>query len=1732
MKLVDVTAERLRKVDREELSGLHFRTHLLFNGWKKADKSLDIQLVKKVHDLVVSELVRREAEKKDEHASPISIKEALAPIHPSGERTEGNLITLEDLPEFKDFYTQDVTVYLTGGIVNNGESANDVDFLIRLPEDTPLAIRRPIEFRIERQFRNANVRGRLQFCYDTYHGPFTDAIPLYRQKFERINPEMSVILAAEKVEKETTLRQAEQSKKEDELKMFRFFYPLKTSLPAVVLRKDFENDWRFDGTVEEIKDLLPLVVEEKYDGLRIVMFKDGEKAKAYTDGASDVTDRLPQLVAELEAIKKPTSFIIDSELEYWLDGEHQPREELAGLLLGKEPIDEQWVVANVFEILWQDGEDLHERSWIERKKLLDEFPFAKSELGFTKTKSMLNRAPSLVARTPAELKKHLEKVVKAEGSEGAIVKQVDGKYSLAGTSTVMSKIKKYASAFGIVYRRNETATKGVYNYDYAIRVPKEQLDPKAKIEIKGEQYSKSGTSYATTEKLNPGDVFRVTFHTFNIYEDPETGFKSGRFYEPVFDGKVPERKEPSSIAEAEAIAKDAGLLGRKKGRQNFSESFSGVDLVFLGTRGMIEEKAEGHEFHSGMLVKYDGSQGLLDFGENLRGKLAKLRPKWIALTHAHPDHVKGLEGEEISVPVYMTKETSEKLSPEKYPMKERKIIRPGGVYPVVEGVKLEVVKVKLSTVAPTVGYKISIAADENKYVIGFFPNVAEIKEEELKDVDIYVGDGSGVTRPIFRTGPEEERVGHASMKQQLQWCQNQGIHTAVFIHQGKGPVEMDDRKILGLLETAFPNKEIIIPKDGDLLSVNTHAVKDAMYLTPPHGELIYNGEKKIVVKSKEFDALNKVLFLASDLVYGTIRLGPAYKISLKEFETLRNKHRISDAERKKWWPDKRELWAYDVVKFWPWHKPRRYQYIRGPQVIIKNLKLLESKSFEVIEASNEEIQEVAYSFSKRPFANAIVNRLPATAKTIFDPMCGTSAVLMAAARKGLKVTANDVNPYAYRFSKGIFEGEILNAEDVDALLAVKEKRGWFTNQHKAMHPVSKSIREWVDGLMLHIESCFSGKKMLTARAVAVAFLGRFFGGRHSSMRDAYYYYYDKDKCRQMLRASISEVNRLVEQVGGKGIVTCNDAFKMQIPEADVIFFDPPQAGGSPYSRIFTEYKTRNSVLLQKEFRQKEPTREQIVSLLGKLANKCSTIVVCTNDQTDWESEVKKFKANVTKSRVHYFRRIRNPAYAKTIAGNRVQEILLAEQEDPYLRYPDEKKTYKFVAQHHWRGKSCHADLRMESVEKETLIGWTLNDLIKGVVKEPVLTLQDAREKERNPGKYFKINWKTGEWAQRLKKGAVKPVNVTIMTQKKAPEPIEWLDFQGVVEPGEVGATKRYPGVFVITDKGTAEYGFQQPWSHEYFFHGKGLNYRVVFRQLRAEEFGESRELSQTEKRLLMLAESLMDEELEREGIKHELLEALPQKYFDDSFVVEVKREICPLLEQKILPPSEEKTIGVRWFAIKPVVQMPYILSDEAVKKKRLPPLGKSALPREIRKAIPEPLRYWNAKTAKEALLIRDELVELIKKDEIKIPVQEAANKNFALKYHWYSKVGEKKRAGATEWHFDLFLLDGKKQHFELDLDPLEAEVISGHFSAPEYDHDEKAEGFIVPGQVGNPHKERGSWIESIDEGEMTLLEKTPVFMKIRFKGEKFKGVWTFERESPTADFWKVARSKPAPGEEK
>jgi hypothetical protein len=76
--------------------------------------------------------------------------------------------------------------------------------------------------------------------------------------------------------------------------------------------------------------------------------------------------------------------------------------------------------------------------------------------------------------------------------------------------------------------------------------------------------------------------------------------------------------------------------------------------------------------HTSLLVSYQGRRVMIDCGLDWLGKLKRVNPSAIVLTHGHPDHAWGLRHGAPS-PVYATQTTWQEL--QHYPVKDRHVIK-------------------------------------------------------------------------------------------------------------------------------------------------------------------------------------------------------------------------------------------------------------------------------------------------------------------------------------------------------------------------------------------------------------------------------------------------------------------------------------------------------------------------------------------------------------------------------------------------------------------------------------------------------------------------------------------------------------------------------------------------------------------------------------------------------------------------------------------------------------------------------------------------------------------------------------------------------------------------------------------------------------------------------------------------------------------------------------------------
>lgn len=422
--------------------------------------------------------------------------------------------------------------------------------------------------------------------------------------------------------------------------------------------------------------------------------------------------------------------------------------------------------------------------------------------------------------------------------------------------------------------------------------------------------------------------------------------------------------------------------------------------------------------------------------------------------------------------------------------------------------------------------------------------------------------------------------------------------------------------------------------------------------------------------------------------------------------------------------------------------------------------------------------------------------------------------------------------------------------------------------------------------------------------------------------------------------------------------------------------------------------------------------------------------------------------------------------------------------DPYLNYPDESKTYHYVNQHHYRGRTVHCDLRFQT-DQDFLIGWTLLDGITGEIKDPVLTLKDARALDAKD--IFKIDWKKGKVKPReIKGGVIRPADIRALEKK--PEPVAWFEVEGVTPPGSVGATKEFPGVFHIIDRGTVEYGTQKPYFHEYFLSQGKLKGRICFRMI-------GRELAQ--------ALALVD---------HEVAAILRLE------------EPVDLAGKGLLPPGveeEEPRVPYYWVLMQPLDQTPYVLSKGAIEKNWLPPKGTSALPKLIRDKIPPEVKFWEMAKS-QALAARKKLLD------IKALTHSTSKAVFIVQHHWWRGQIVVRFGPSTE-HWDIRILqDDKIWHLVLKNNPLGSQSVMGYekpcTDLSSMEKGKKGVEELEPGTPWNPTKDTPAFIEALDFGSCTILEDSDTFKKVEFHGQELKGLYAFTREAPESDFWIMSRS--------
>lgn len=206
---------------------------------------------------------------------------------------------------------------------------------------------------------------------------------------------------------------------------------------------------------------------------------------------------------------------------------------------------------------------------------------------------------------------------------------------------------------------------------------------------------------------------------------------------------------------------------------------------------------------------------MIDCGADWLGRIEKLAPDAIVVTHAHPDHAWGLKGG-APCPVYASDESWALMAD--YTVRDRRLIAPRSPSR-IRGLTFEAFPVVHSLRAPAVGYRVSAGGAALFYV----PDVVAIpaRAEALVGVALFIGDGATLVRSMVRRHGDA-LFGHTPVRTQLGWCQGEGVARAVFTHCGTEIVAGDERRLGARLRAmakergveariAYDGLEIVLP---------------------------------------------------------------------------------------------------------------------------------------------------------------------------------------------------------------------------------------------------------------------------------------------------------------------------------------------------------------------------------------------------------------------------------------------------------------------------------------------------------------------------------------------------------------------------------------------------------------------------------------------------------------------------------------------------------------------------------------------------------------------------------------------------------------------------------------------------------------------------------------------------------------------------------------------------------
>ena len=220
----------------------------------------------------------------------------------------------------------------------------------------------------------------------------------------------------------------------------------------------------------------PYVVEDKYDGVRVQVHKQGERVEIYSRTLDAITHRFPELLDPLRDL--PGAYVLDAEVLGWRDGRAIPFVSFQRRL-GRKVVDEALqrdlpAALFAFDLLARDGAVLLDAPLAERRARLEALSFSPP----------LYLARSVVIDAGAEeLPPRLDALFAAareRGNEGLMVKDPRSPYRAGRRGMEWLKVKRALRTLDVVVTAVEWGhgkrRDVLSDYTFAVREGERLLD--------------------------------------------------------------------------------------------------------------------------------------------------------------------------------------------------------------------------------------------------------------------------------------------------------------------------------------------------------------------------------------------------------------------------------------------------------------------------------------------------------------------------------------------------------------------------------------------------------------------------------------------------------------------------------------------------------------------------------------------------------------------------------------------------------------------------------------------------------------------------------------------------------------------------------------------------------------------------------------------------------------------------------------------------------------------------------------------------------------------------------------------------------------------------------------------------------------------------------------------------------------------------------------------------------